>query len=545
MRYRQSDDRASTHTAVSVLSATLIVAGIALRLWQYLGRSALWTDEAALANNIVSRPIGELLMTPLAIQQAAPGGFLLVERSLVAAFGPSELALRAFPVLCSILALLLLWSAARRLLPDETIPLVLAPFALAPPLIFFGTEVKQYSSDVAIGLALFVMALRLEPRALTTRRILASMAAGAIAVWFSQTAVLVVAGLGAAMLIDALATRDRGGIVRIATIVCVWGASALASTLVALERLPPGTQKFMHNFWADGFWPLSLAHPSSVTWPFRQIARMISEQLALPVAVAVPAGVCVIAALWLTWRRDRRTAMLLAAPLVVTLGASAAQLYPFRERLVLFLIPSLLLLIALGFTELARSLRSERRFVLAAAGATLLVLAMDARALRAAPPVYRREEITPMMAYLQQHRRPTDALYVYYGAVPAFQFYAARDSMTARSYALGGCHRGDSRSYLSELDAFRGRARVWVLFAHDQPRLRERELMTGYLADIGVLRDTIVGAGRDVDGAPTRTSLYLYDLSDSTRLRSVDAARFRAAPQPDVDPRLRCAADIT
>jgi hypothetical protein len=271
----------------------------------------------------------------------------------------------------------------------------------------------------------------------------------------------------------------------------------------------------------------------------------MSEQLALAGALAVPAGVCVLVALWSTWRRDRRSAMLLAAPLVVALGGSAAQLYPFKERLVLFLIPSLLLLTAIGFTELARELRSARRFALAAAAATTLVLALDARALRAAPPVYRREEITPAIAYLEEHRRAADALYVYYGAVPAFQFYAARDSISAKSYSLGGCHRGDPQSYLPELDVFRGRARVWVLFAHELPRLRERELMTGYLGDIGIVRDSVVGAGRGVDGAATRASLYLYDLSDSTRHRSATAGRSPALSQPKLDPRLRCVADIS
>lgn len=543
MRYRQSDDRASTSTAYSVLSVALLAAGVALRLWQYMGRSALWTDEAALANNIVARPLGELLLTPLTNQQAAPAGFLLVEKSLVSAFGPSELALRAFPFACSVVALLLLWRAARRLLPDETIPLVLAPFALAPPLIFFGTEAKQYSSDVAIAVALLVMALALEARTVTTRRVVGAMAAGAIAVWFSQTAVLVLAGLGAAMLIDALASRDRLAMARVATIVAAWGGSALASTLVALKRLPPGTRKFMHVFWADGFWPLSLMHPSSAAWPFRQIARTMGEQLAMPAALAIPAGVCVVVALWRTWRRNRRTAMLLAAPLVVALGASAAQLYPFKERLVLFLIPSLLLLTAMGFTELARELRSARRFAVAAA--TLLVVALDARALRAAPPVYRREEITPAIAYLEAHRRPADVLYVYYGAAPAFQFYAARDSIAAESYALGGCHRGDPHAYLPELDVFRGRARVWVLFAHELPRLRERELMTGHLDDIGIVRDSVIGAGRGVDGAATRASLYLYDLSDSTTLRSGGGAHVPAPPPSELDPRLRCVADIS
>ena len=64
-------ERARRHVAFSLISAALIVGGIALRLWQYLGRSALWTDEAALASNIVGRPLRELLVDAAS---GAPGG---------------------------------------------------------------------------------------------------------------------------------------------------------------------------------------------------------------------------------------------------------------------------------------------------------------------------------------------------------------------------------------------------------------------------------------------------------------------------------------
>jgi hypothetical protein len=542
MRYRHDDDASSTTFAFPLISAALIAAGMALRLWQYLGASALWTDEAALGNNIVSRPLRELLAMPLAGHQAAPIGFLLIEKAVVSALGASELALRAFPVFCSFGALFLLWRVARRLLPAQAIPLVLAPFALAPPLIFLGTEAKQYSSDVAISLVLLAMALGLERRKASTRRIIAATLGGAIAVWFSQPAVIVLAGLGAALLIDAVASRNRRAIAGVACLVFAWSASALASILVARNRLQPSTRRYMYNFWADGFWPLSLRHPATLVWPFRQIAMMMGQQLAFPAAVAVPAGICAMAGLWLTWRRDQRTAMLLTAPLFVALGASAAHLYPFKERLALFVIPLLLLLTAAGIVELARAVRSPRGLAVVGAAATALVLVIDARELRAAPPVYRREEITPALGYFARHRLATDALYVYYGAIPAFEFYAARDAIPAARTWLGGCHRGNTERYLAELDSLRGHARLWVLFAHELPTLHEREGITEYLDEIGTARDSVITTGHDVDGAATRASLYLYDLSDSTRLRPV--ANTPVFARPALNPRLLCAADI-
>ena len=230
--------------------------------------------------------------------------------------------------------------------------------------------------------------------------------------------------------------------------------------------------------------------------------------------------------------------------MLVALGASAALLYPFKERLVLFLVPSLLLLTGMGLAAIARALHAPLASTLAASGATLLVVGLSARALHWAPPVYRREEITPALEHLRQNRKPADALYVHYSAAPAFRFYEARDSIHLAGYTIGRCHRSDPRSYLLELNAFRG-GRVWVLFTHELPRLRERETMTQYLSEIGTMRDSLVALGQDVDGQPTRASLYLYDLSDTMRLRSAPSAATLAMVPPEVDPRLRCMADMS
>src|SRR6185437_9705180 len=103
-----------------------------------------------------------------------------------------------------------------------------------------------------------------------------------------------------------------------------------------------------------------------------------------------------------------------------------------------------------GVWAIVEALVPKRFVLVAVAAATLLLIAVDARALRDAPPVYRREEITPAIAYLRQHARSGDASYVYYGAVPAFEFYM-RDRLDSASYVAGGCHRGDPRQYLTEL----------------------------------------------------------------------------------------------
>jgi len=546
MRYQQHDGSRSYDGAFTWLSVALVAAGIALRLWQYLGVSALWTDEATIANNIIGRPAAQLLVSPLAHHQAAPIGFLMIEKLAVTIFGANELALRAYPLACAILSLALLWRASKRLLPPGGAPLVLAPLALAPLLIFYAAEAKQYSSDIAISLALLLVALELSDREaterMTTRMIVGSAIAGALAVWLSQPAVLVVTGLGAALAIGtigALGSRGRRPIAPLAWIIVAWALSAIAATAVSMNHLTPESRHFMRTFWSDGFWPLSLRHPSALAWPIVRISLLLGGQLGIPTSVGLACALLAAGGVVATWKHEWRTSLLLAMPLLVALGASAAHLYPLAERLALFLIPSLLLLAAIGATEIAAMVRVKGGAAIVLAVVTILVLVVAAQALYAASPVYRREEITPAIAYLRRASRASDASYIYYGAVPAYEFYAARDALPARA-TLGGCHRGDPNAYLRELDAFRGRARVWLLFAHELPRLGERETMLAHLGAMGMARDSMVAYGRDTNGKTTYVRLYLYDLSRAAASDTVVTRATASASVATIEPRLQC-----
>ena len=539
MWYRPSDRQDSRNSGYSLLSAALIVAGIALRLWQFAGKSALWTDEATLANNIVSRSFGRLMLEPLGHNQAAPPGFLIIEKAAVSLFGVNELALRVFPLACSILALFLLWRLAMRLVSVVAAPIALAPFALAPPMIFFAADAKQYSSDVAITLALMLYALALAEGEVTRRRAMIAATVGMIAVWLSQPAVLLLAGIGAAMLAHAILALEKQGRVRIAAVVSAWAVSAAALVAVSFHHLAPASRRYMYVFWSEGFWPIAPAQLSSWTWPMVHSASLLGGQLALPTSVGASGVLLAVVGSVALWQRDRFAAMIVVAPLLVALGAAAAQLYPFAGRLALFLVAPILLLAAAGLEAIAASIPRARLASTIRAVAALFLLGMSARSLRASPPVYRPEEIASVIDYLRRTAKPSDESYVYYGAAPAFQFYAPTESIPG-SIVLGACHRGDLRGYLADLDRFRGRARTWVLFGHELPRLHERELMVRYLDAIGRASDSVVSSGRDVDGNVVSERLYLFDLSDSTKLRAASAGSFSIAHQVPLESRFAC-----
>lgn len=77
----------------------LVILGIGLRYWHFRENYSLNHDDICLALNVIGRNSRELMRT-LDFDQAAPLGFLWLERVAVRLIGPGERALRLVPLVC-------------------------------------------------------------------------------------------------------------------------------------------------------------------------------------------------------------------------------------------------------------------------------------------------------------------------------------------------------------------------------------------------------------------------------------------------------------
>lgn len=507
------------------LALALIVLGAGLRLWQWLARPSLWLDELVVARNVLEKPLDALLFRPLDHDQIAPPLYLLLTRGCVELFGPDERALRLPALLASLATLILVWRLGRRLVPSRAALVALGLVAAAPALVFFGTQVKPYAIDVAAVLGLLLVSLELAERPPSTRAALVAGGTGALLAFLSSSAVLALAGLGAALVL--LAARRRRIDAPLLLLALLWGAAAFGATWLSLHRITPSTAAYFRTVWEIGFMPLA---PRAPLWLGGRLGALFRDPfLGFPLAplhaALAAAGFVSIAA------RRRDVALLLAAPFAVHVAAAAAGRYPFEGRLVLYALPLLLLLEAEGAALVAREV-ARRGGPWPIAALPLAGLALSgASVLARRPPVYSMEEMRPLLASLAPRVAPGDALYVTYGAGQAMAFYGPRYGFHPGTYVLGGCHRDEPRGYLRELDAFRGRSRVWIVVTHSLPVLGETAVFTGYLSAIGVRRERIpAGPG---------TFAALYDLSDPARLASTSPESY---PVSVPETRLGCAA---
>ena len=505
---------------------SIVAAGILLRATQYAASTSLWFDEIALVRGILSLDLADLLTQPLPFNQVAPKAFLLAQKLAVLTFGPADYVLRLVPFLCSVAALVGFWRLTQRALPPSGSLMATLLFATAAPFVAFAGVVKQYSTDLCAAVFLSWLALDLITGPVSERKAWRAGFAGAILQAFSQPAVLMAAALVGPIMLWMSADPPHARRRRVTIVAGLWGASALAMTAWALAMMSPATRDYMHVYWADGFAPTSFARASAVRWPWPNIRLLFGSgdqaSLAYPFSPLYP----VLAALGfgVLWVRQRRLAVILLAPLVVTLGAAIVHQYPFRDRLILFLVPSLLMAIAAvgaavyGFVE---------RFSRAIAVLAVMALAIPATTpVARLPPPYRVEDVKSVLAHVQARRQSNDSVYVYYGAAPGMSVYGSAYGFSRDAYAVGGCHRGDSRRYLEELDTFRGSSRVWIVLTHALRNYREREDIVAYLDAIGTRLVAVNVASRAVGRNPLPAEGFLYDLSQPAQLENASAQSF-------------------
>jgi hypothetical protein len=500
------------------LLSVVILAGAGLRLWQYLADASLWLDELALARNLIDRSLGSLLLSPLDYYQVVPSGFLLAEKLVLLLLGDGEQALRLLPLLASLASLWLFRAVASRCLPGGTgVFLAVACFSLAPPLVWYGAVVKQYSTDLAASLLLTLLALRWSSQR-TRPAFLALAVSGALAVWFSYGATITVAGVGLALATASGLRRDLSDTWReLAILAGVWAASAAGAASLALDTLAPSTRAHQLSLWPHSWAPIPPRSLQDLRWYWDLLVHNLLRTFYDWNLARAFAALTLPGAVFL-WRRRREALLVLTAPVLVSLALSAARLYPISYRTSLFLVPALLLFVAAGAQWLT-TIWPLRVGVVPYVLLALLTLG-PLLALWRDPPVYRLEHSKPLFALLREHRRSGDAVFVHFGAWQTFAYYGPRYGLPREEVTIGECH-AESIDYLKELDRFRGRSRVWMLFTHS--RADVQYAIVSYAFRIGRPLGSFSERNHILSKSVEDVSLFLVDLSNPARLATVNA----------------------
>ena len=172
----------------------------------------------------------------------------------MSAFGLNELSARFVPLAGSVVALAVFAQLARAVLSRWAALAALAMMAAAAPLVLHASQAKPYSTDVlATCLVLEHAARALSLR--TTRAQVRLGAVGAAVVWVSTPALLVVAGVYAALAIEHFRASRKGQRRSFVVVAVATGLVCATSLALTRHRLTASTAEYLNRFWAGGFPP--------------------------------------------------------------------------------------------------------------------------------------------------------------------------------------------------------------------------------------------------------------------------------------------------
>ncbi|GGB06393.1 glycosyltransferase family 39 protein [Puia dinghuensis] len=480
---------------------------ILLLVFQYLRNRSLWLDEAMLAWSVISKnPLQ--LFKPLDYSQVAPILFLLIEKLFTSIFGNNDMALRIFPLLCAILTLPLFYDFGSALTRNRTIGfLALCLLGCTPKFIYYSSEMKQYACDMFVLCAIYFAAFSESSFAVRNRKVLLAVT-GAIAVFLSNVSVIPLAIVGGLLFYQCVRNKNDREIYTLPLV--VWVACIGVNFFAFVNNNP--TAQVMRAYWQDYFMPYPW-HAGFKDWLVTRGTDVFSGLLPtsgpslfwphIPIPYLLGMILYGGSIVYLLLSRRFRLLYLCVGPVVLHLLLSALKLYPFDLRLILYMLPLFLLVMATGLFALCNFLFQWAPAVLRYAVAVLCVVVFFAwNAYYNYPFLSSGEDIKPVLTVMNQNMQDGYNVYVYFGARPAYRYY--REIGYARfggaKIVMGENHTGDPEGYLTEMRSLKGP--TWFLISHGSTQEEEQYILKG-LAIRGPKLKEFIGYG---------SRAYLFDL---------------------------------
>lgn len=313
--------------------------GIFLRTKGLFANPSLWHDECALGWNINFKGFMDYFGL-LRFMQMAPPFFMIVTKFITNLFGISDFTLRVLPFLFGAASIFLFYPLCSVLFKNKVSVLTaVLLFSINFILINYSFEFKPYSADVFFTIACILFFIKLDIEKISAKSALTYGFLLALVPWFSFTSMFVIA----AGILN-LATKKFQDKRLILMILPLFLGGLLYLKIYLLNNY---TDTNMVKYWSESF----------VTGDLRQFLILFITNLKyffFPVNNILFVFVFLIFG-WYFFKREKSDfAYISLFTLCGLILASYMRLYPFSQRLIVFLIPIFILLIAKVFDFISK-----------------------------------------------------------------------------------------------------------------------------------------------------------------------------------------------
>lgn len=414
----------------------IIVGGIFLRLLIFFQNRNLIIDEANIVRNLAERGF-EGLALPLKYEQYAPPVFLWMEKLSSLLFGYGEKAMRLFPLLCGIGALLVFYKLATKLFIKAAVWLPLALFAFGNIFLKYSAELKQYMPDAFIALLLLLAATNWDIRKMRPWRFIALwILSGSLAIWSSMPSVFILAGIACYYAWPLLKEKRFTALWSLIIIGLCWlGQFAFYYEAILKAQI---NSPYLQNYHHDYFLYASPATKAGWLHNWHLIEGLLGN-IGGSTGIAIGTSLSLIAlGSFLLLTKEFRRFLLIGLPVLLVLVAAALKQFSLIDRVVLFAMPIAMLLLARGF-EFLWKLAFPYRIILTLLG-SFMIMAYNGFWMLKKPLKF--HEITEGMTWLRDVKHAKGSqLFVHDANVPTYIYYTELHPEKAQWASLLGAHR--------------------------------------------------------------------------------------------------------
>lgn len=317
-----------------VLVLVIVVGlGIWLRAVGYLQKGAFFIDEAALICNLQEKSF-LALFAPLDYSQAAPPLFLVFSKFIGNIFGYNETVFRFLPCFSGVLALVGFCFLCLRYFKNYfTSVFAIFCFAINPSLVWMSQYFKPYMTDVLLSVCVLFVALSVEPEKVTRRQALIFGVLAALGFWFSYTMLFVVFGVFLAFLGKTILAKNKEQFLRLGIFALPCVLSFAAYYFVNLYGLT--LDKGLHSYWHVAFAPSTVIH-------YQLIVDFLFSSNVTPIVFTS----VLLLGLYCSFKSNIFKTFVIISPILVGILFGFLYVYPFADRLILYLMPMVFLVAA-------------------------------------------------------------------------------------------------------------------------------------------------------------------------------------------------------
>ena len=327
-----------------VLLGLIFALGFALRLDMYIFNRSFWFDEAALALNVLDGGFFDLFRE-LKYYQSAPPLFLFETKILVSLFGGSERVFRFIPFITSLFLLPLFYLFSKYFLSSRTARLLAVfLFAINTNLILYSGEFKPYTLDVFAFLSFVLLIFMFKFKQALLLGIIFALFS-----WYSYASGIIAFSFALVLFFYILKNKKHKKDYFLFLLPQIINLVPFALHFGAIENI----RAFMSKIWAYGYIESNFSNLPALFLenifftfqPYKIILKPMPMLFSTIIAI-----ICITGAV-LLFKKNKLKFFLLLSPLFMTLFLSYFGLYPYFDRMTIFLTPVYLILFVQFFEK--------------------------------------------------------------------------------------------------------------------------------------------------------------------------------------------------